>query len=67
MQNSFQNRIDCSLSIVYLGYIADHFLVQDEYLLIILLLAVNKNAVAQKWLLTEPQTKTGLIDTVSNI
>lgn len=62
VQNSFQDRTDC-LSTVYLGYVATHFLVQDEYLLTVLLLAVNKKAVAQTWLQTEPLTKTELIDT----
>lgn len=65
MQDIFKDRLDCSLSTIYLGYVAAHLLVQDEYLLKILLLAVNKKAVAQKWLHTEPQTNTDLMDTVS--
>ena len=66
IQTVFGNGFDCSFSTVYLGNIAAHLLVQDKYLLKILL-AASKKAVTRKWLQVEPPTETDWIDIVIDV
>lgn len=66
IQKIFGVEIDCSFPAIYLGNIAAYLLVQDRYLLKILL-AANKKAVTRKWLQAVPPAETDWIDIVNTI
>ena len=66
IQTVFGDGFDRSFSTVYLGNIEAHLLVQDRFLLKILL-AASKKAVTRKWLQAEPPTETHWIDIVTDV
>lgn len=66
IQMIFGVGIDCSFPAIYLGNTASCLLVQDRYLLKILL-AARKKAVTQKWLQAVSPAETDWIDIVNTI